>query len=268
MTMALAAHVREAIAAARTARYELGLGLDQPVHDLLGVVEEAAGVPVAVLALPEGVAGAYLVRRDQPFIFLNGSEWITRQRLTLAHELGHHRMHHRAVLDGIENVEGRSKDPLEQQAFAFAGEFLAPEQALRGWLEARGDPLIDIRVLARLGVAFGISAPAMFVRLVDAGILQRAGQRRDLKRQLDKGQHRGVEKALDLTPVEDQLAQLQREGAIPRLPATLRDNALSAYAAGMIGLDQLAVALRRDRAAVEALVTELGLTPQEPEPDW
>lgn len=266
--MAATAYVREAIAAARTARFELSLGLDQPVHDLLEVVEEAADVPVAVLALPEGVAGAYLVRRDQPFIFLNGSEWITRQRLTLAHELGHHRIHHRAVLDGIENVEGKSKDPLEQQAFAFAGEFLAPEQALRGWLEARGDPLIDITVLARMGVAFGISAPAMFVRLIDAGILQRAKQRQELKRQLDRGQHRAVEKSLDLSPVEDQLARLQRENAMPRLPAKLRDNALAAYAAGLIDLDRLALALRRDRETVERLVTQLGLTPQEPEPDW
>src|SRR5436305_15253480 len=103
--MAAAAHVREAIAAARTARFELSLGLDQPVHDLLEVVEEAAGVPVAALALPEGVAGAYLVRRGQPFISLNGSEWITRQRLTLAHELGHHRIHHRPVPAGIEQLE-------------------------------------------------------------------------------------------------------------------------------------------------------------------
>lgn len=266
--MAAPAHVREAIAAARTARFELSLGLDQPVHDLLEVVEEAADVPVAVLALPDGIAGAYLVRRDQPFIFLNGGEWITRQRLTLAHELGHHRIHHQAVLDGIGNVEGKSKDPLEQQAFAFAGEFLAPEQALRGWLDARGDPLIDIMVLARLGVAFGISAPAMFVRLIDAGILQRAKQRQELKRRLDRGQHRAVEKSLDLVPVEDQLARLQRDDGVPRLPAKLRDNALASYAAGLIDLERLALAMRRDRETVERLVTQLGLQPREPEPDW
>lgn len=266
--MAAPAHVREAVAAARTARYELGLGLDQPVHDLLDVVEEAAGVPVAILVLPEGVAGAYLVRRDQPFIFLNGTEWITRQRLTLAHELGHHRIHHRAVVDGVGNIEGKSNDPLEQQAFAFAGEFLAPEQAIRGWLEARDDPLIDIAVLARLGVAFGMSAPAMFVRLIDADILQRPKRRQELKRQIDRGQHRGVEKSLNLTPVEDQLARLEREQAIPRLPAKLRNNALAAYAAGLIDLDRLALALRRDRETVERLVTQLNLQPQEPEPDW
>ena len=164
------------------------------------------------------------------------------------------------MVDGIENIEGRSKDPLEQQAFAFAGEFLAPEQALRGWLEARGDPLIDITVLARLGVAFGISAPAMYVRLdrrrdpANAPSSGKSSSARSIN-----GQHRGVEKALDLDPVEDQLARLQREQAMPRLPAKLRDNALAAYAAGLIDLDRLALALRRDRATVERLVTQLGL---------
>src|SRR5262249_4969140 len=99
-------------------------------------------------------------------------------------------------------------------------------------------------------------------------VLQRPKQRNELKRQIDRGQHRAVERALDLTPVEDQLARLQREKAMPRLPAKLRDNALAAYAAGLIDLDRLAVALRRDRATVEQLVTQLGLKPQEPEPDW
>lgn len=266
--MAQAAHVREAIATARTARHELGLGLDQPVHDLLPIVEETADVPVAVLALGTGVAGAYIVRRDQAFIFLNGSEAVTRQRFTLAHELGHHRLGHRAVVDGTEVVDGRTTDPVEQQANAFAGEFLAPEQALRNWMDAHDDPVIDLAVLVRFAVWFGISAPAAYVRLVEVGILQRASQRRQLKRQLDQSQHRGAEKALGLTPVEDQLAQVQRDGALPRLPARLRDNALAAYAAGLIDIDRLALALRRDRATVERLVAELGFVPAEPEPDW
>lgn len=266
--MAQAAHVREAIATARTARHELGLGLDQPVHDLLPIVEETAGVPVAVLALGKGVAGAYIVRRDHAFIFLNGSEAVTRQRFTLAHELGHHRLGHRAVVDGTETVEGRTTDPVEQQANAFAGEFLAPEQALRNWMDSHDDPPIDLGILVRVAAWFGISAPAAYVRLVQAGILQRATQRKQLERQLDQGQHRGAERALGLVPVEDQLAQIQRQDALPRLPVRLRDNALAAYAGGLIDLDRLALALRRDRATVERLVAELGLAPAAPEPDW
>ena len=98
-------HIAEAVAAARVAREELGLGLDQPVHDILRVVEETQRLPVAVLSLGEGVAGAYIVRKGQPFVFLNGSQPVTRQRFTLAHELGHHRLGHAAVVDGVKEVE-------------------------------------------------------------------------------------------------------------------------------------------------------------------
>ncbi len=261
-------HIREAIAAARVARQELGLGLEQPVHDILRVVEETESVPVAVLRLGNGVAGAYLVRRDRPFVFLNGSQHVPRQRFTLAHELGHHRLGHAAVVDGIDEVDGKSDEPLEQQANAFAGEFLAPDRALHGWLEANGDPRIDLPVLVRLATWFGISAPAAYVRLNQAEILRKPSQLRQLRTQLDRGAHGGVQHALGLEAVEDSLARLNRENAYPRVPGRLRDNALTAYASGLINLDRLASALRSSRCDVEDLVHALGLEPAAPEPDW
>jgi Zn-dependent peptidase ImmA (M78 family) len=263
-----AAHVRDAISAARVAREDLGLGLDQPVHDLLRVVEEAAGVPVAVLALGNGVAGAYIVRRGRPFVFLNGAHPVPRQRFTLAHELGHHRLGHAGVVDGIDEVEGRSSVPVEQQANAFAGEFLAPDRALRSWMQAHDDPRIDLQVLVRIATWFGISAPAALVRLHQAGILKVARQRQELKRLVDRGAHGGVQRALALEDVEDSLARIAREGRLPRVPTVLRDNALAAYAAGLIDLGRLAGALRQDREPTEELVGALGIVPPEPEPDW
>ena len=266
--MSQAAHLRQAVASARTARHELGLGLDQPVHDLLSVVEGPADVPVAVLGLGEGVAGAYLVRRGQAFIFLNGSETVKRQRFTLAHELGHHRLGHSAVVDGIEAVHGSTRDPVEQEANAFAAEFLAPEQALRNWMTSHDDPVLDLASIVRMAGWFGISAPATYWRLVNADILQKRSQQQAILGALNQGQHRGLERMLGVAPVEDQLATINREGAVPRLPSRLRENALAAYAGGLIDIDRLALALRRDRATVERLVTELGLAPAEPEPDW
>lgn len=261
-------HIAEAVAAARVAREELGLGLDQPVHDILRVVEETQRLPVAVLSLGEGVAGAYIVRKGQPFVFLNGSQPVTRQRFTLAHELGHHRLGHAAVVDGVKEVDGTSKDPLEQQANAFAGEFLAPDHALRGWMEANQQPLIDLVVLCRIASWFGVSAPAAFVRLSQAEILRNAKQKADLQSLIKRGAHRGAERALALEAVEDTLAGINRENQIPRMPLAMRDNALSAYAAGLIDLDRLAGALRQERAVTEQLVGDLGLVPAAPEPDW
>ncbi len=260
--------MREAAAAARTARHEFGLGLDQPVHDLLAVVEETAGLPVGVLALSDGVAGVYIERRERAFVFVNGNQALARQRFTLAHELGHHRLAHGAVVDGVDAVEGRSTDPREQQANAFAGEFLAPEQALREWMEARGEPLLTVEVLVRIAAWFAISAPAAYVRLIESEVLQRASQKRDLKRALDRGQHKGLEQSLGVRAVEDQLAQIQRENALPRLPALLRENALAAYAAGLIDLDRLAQIVARDRDTVGQAMSAMGIEPAQAEPDW
>lgn len=262
------AHVREAEAAARVAREELGLGLDAPVHDILRLVEETENLPVAVLRLGDGVAGAYLVRRDRPFVFLNGAQAVQRQRFTLAHELGHHRLGHAAVVDGVETVEGRSDEPLEQQANAFAGQFLAPDQALRSWMDAHDDPKIDLNVLVRLATWFGISVPAAVVRLNQAEILRNARQRQELKVLIERGAHGGVQRAMGLQPVEDTLARLYRENRYPYVPTRLRDNALTAYAAGLIDLDRLAGALRISRQKAEELVATLGIQPVEPEPDW
>src|SRR5436190_1523679 len=81
---------------------------------------------------------------------------------------------HAAVVDGVDEVDGKSDEPLEQQANAFAGEFLAPEQALRAWMEAHDQPKVDLGVLVRVATWFGISAPAAFVRLSQADILRNA----------------------------------------------------------------------------------------------
>jgi Zn-dependent peptidase ImmA (M78 family) len=261
-------HIRAAAAAARVAREELGLGLEGPVPDILRVVEETESVPVAVLRLGNGVAGAYLVRRNQSFVFLNGLQHVPRQRFTLAHELGHHRLGHAAVVDGVQEIEGKSGDPLEQQANAFAGEFLAPDRALHAWLKANDDPRINLNVLVRLATWFGISAPAAYVRLTQADILRNASQRRELKMLLDRGAHGGVQRASGLESVEDSLARLHRENGYPHVPARLRDNALTAYATGLIDLDRLADALRMSRKKAEEFVSLLGIEQVELEPDW
>ena len=213
------------------------------------------------------MAGAYLRRRGQDFIFVRGGEYVPRQRLTLAHELGHLRLGHEAVVDSDAEVDGRSRDPQEEQAFFFAGILLAPEAALLDWLAAEDEPELDMSVLASLAGWLGISVPALLVRLEQESILEKRSQINRLWREVDRGLHKGAEQALGLGVGADELARVAGERK-PRLPSRLRDNALGAYAAGLIDLDRLAQALRRPRPEVEALVRELGLAPPEPEPDW
>src|SRR6266542_2532112 len=141
--------VREAIKAARTTRQELDLGLTGPLPDILTVVEDWAEVPVAILSLPTGIAGAFGRRRSQPFIFLNGNEPRVRQRFTLAHEFGHYRLGQLPVVDKTEAIFGKTTNLDEIQARYFAGEFLQPKPALESWLERNQPESIDLEVVAR-----------------------------------------------------------------------------------------------------------------------
>ncbi len=235
---------------------------------MLALAENVVGAAVAVIRLPNDVAGAYLRQRGQPFVFINGDYPVVRQRFTVAHELGHHELAHQAVIDGIDQVEGRTSDPQEQQANFFAGVLLAPEEAMLAWLDDEGDPEIDAAVLASMAARLGVSGPALLVRLEQESILQKSSQITRLRRDVDRGAHLAAAKAYGIPAFNDELQRLRVDGTLPRLPKQLRDNALSAYAAGLIDLDGLAGALRRPREEVERLVAEYGITPPAPESDW
>src|SRR5262245_58875422 len=99
--------VRPEVAAARLAREELGMGLADRCSDILAAIEDDAGVPVGVLALPEGFAGVMKRTRGRAFIFVNGTEAVVRQRFTLAHEYGHYKLEHGTVFDRTVDMFGR-----------------------------------------------------------------------------------------------------------------------------------------------------------------
>lgn len=264
-------HAEAARQAALSAREKLGLDSTEPIHDLLALVESPhVNVPVAVVRLASGVAGMYVKKRGRPFIFINGSQRpVARQRFTLAHELGHHWLGHDAVVDGVEVIEGRTTlTGVERQANEFAGELLAPTAGLQSWMSEHGDPPITPAVLVRIGAHFGISAPAARVRLVQARILRNRARDNELKRLLDQGAHRQLETSLDIEPFEDELARVSRDQSLPRVPAVLRHDALTAYASGLISLERLAAALRIAPAAAAALAEEMGLTPASADLEW
>lgn len=265
--MVAADWLRAATSAARVAREEWGLGLDAPISDLLVVAEQVAGVPVCVLDLGPGLAGAYLVRRARPFIFVNGAESVVRQRFTLAHELGHFRFGDEAVIDGDDSLTASVKDPKEKAANAFAAELLAPEKGLRGWVAARNDPTVDGELIARLARWFGVSAPVAYYRLKNANLLPAGVAGRNLASMISGAQYRTIERTLEIGDFRDELLEIKTSGTLPRLPEAMRRNAVGAYRDGLIDVDRLAELLRRDREAVLELVSD-----QQPaefgESDW
>jgi Zn-dependent peptidase ImmA (M78 family) len=257
--------VREAIKAARTARQELDLGLMGPLPDILTVVEDMAEVPVAILSLPTGIAGAFGRRRQQPFIFLNGDEPPVRQRFTLAHEFGHYRLRHLPVVDKTETIFGSTKNLDEIQARYFAGELLLPKAALESWIERHEPESIDLDVVVRLAAAFGVSAIAARVRLEICEQISK-GQANALDASINAGEHTRLHRRLGLEDTFDRLAQAQAD--LPRLPSIMQEYGFRALEEGFVEVERLADALGRDTPWVEARMADLGIEPPEDEPDF
>ncbi len=219
---------------AREAREQLGLDPVAPVLCLLTCVEEAAALPVIVAPLAEGVAGACTQGR---LLWVNGTHAAVRQRFTLAHELGHVRCGHDAgfVVDDIATVSGRTTNPNEIQANAFAAEFLLPRLAVEGQ-----DPSLD--AVVTLAARYGTSALMTVYRFrqhkqaSDACV---AG----LVEAIEAGEHGAAYERLGCEPFADRL------GAGPELPylsEPLRDSRLGAVLRGDAAAEpELAAAVTR-----------------------
>ena len=149
----------EADRAAHSLRLHWGLGLD-PIPNLVELLEER-GIKVLSCALGNIDGLMARVRRagksTVPVLVVNDSHWGERQRLTMAHELGH------IVLE----VDTKVND--ETAAFRFAGAFLMPAEVL--WA-AMGKHRTSIgwSELFALKKLFGVSVQALTYRCKDLGI--------------------------------------------------------------------------------------------------
>lgn len=149
----------EADRAAHSLRFHWGLGLD-PIPNLVELMEERG---IKVLSCTLGNIDGLMARVRRagksavPVLVVNESHWGERQRLTMAHELGH------MVLE----VDPKVDD--ETAAFRFAGAFLMPAEVL--WT-AMGKHRTSIgwSELFALKKLFGVSVQALTYRCKDLGI--------------------------------------------------------------------------------------------------
>ena len=154
----------EADRAASNLRHEWGLGIN-PIPDMADLLEDR-GVKVLFGPLPAIIDGLTAhVRReglsDAYVIVVNEEHTRDRQRLTIAHEVGH------LVLD-VHPCVGE-----EEAAYRFAGAFLMPEEVL--WTRVgkhRTD--MDWKELLALKLLFGISIQAITYRCGELGIISQA----------------------------------------------------------------------------------------------
>ena len=202
---------REGIRAARKAREDLGLDLFGPLEDILESAQRI-GPPVAVLDLDDDIAGAYLIRPRGEIILVNRVHAIQRQRFTLAHELGHHRLHHPANLDRPSDLADFSHSAIEVQANWFASEFLIPFDAAKHWAAGNLDGPATLEEVVRFSCEFGVSAKAACIRLQNAGCIPDEKRCHTLHADIDAFKHYGLAEELGLEFVEDALARIKDDG--------------------------------------------------------
>ncbi|MEU8570670.1 XRE family transcriptional regulator [Streptomyces pathocidini] len=229
--------------------------------ELIATWARAFGVDVAITRLPSGLDG--LAWRDEGFrlaIVATHPVW-TRQRFTLAHELGH-------VLAGDAQdllaesgmAPGLAEDPSEIRANAFAAALLMPEedvrelaaQATRGSGPDLDDLVLDDEAFAAMVVRCRVSPSALAARLRTLGLVGDR-ERNRLRRFTTADCHERLG-AIDAYMTQAAAANT------PLPPVRLVNGLFAAYRSGETTLRPLAALLDSD---VDDLRTLLG-PPDEP----
>lgn len=237
---------------ARETRATYGLAPDAAPECVLTFVEETIGLRVVVVGLGPGVAGAcWGPETGEPIIAVNAGDWSTRQRFTLAHELGHVVCGHSGRLpkDTAETFADQGRDPREVQANAFASELLMP--ATR-FLQAVGpDPSLED--LVRAAETFGVSPQAAVVRAARLRRLDRAGYQAMWARTV-AGEHAEVRERLGCGERDDGFTAFRTAGVPHRFSPPLRGGALAAVLAGEASVEAAAARNGLDPVALAHLV--------------
>lgn len=231
------------------ARNSLGLNETQPLDDILRSLERTTDLQIFVRPLGEdGISGAYWTSHETPFVLVNGDQPVARQRFTLAHEFGHHRLGHGNQID--KEIVGAGVSPMEIEANAFAAAFLMPQAALAKALERLGRPQIDFEVLITLATLFGVSARAMRIRLETVGELKRK-EIEEFDELIAGGQHYGLAARLGVPPVVDSLAAARREGG--HLPPLMERKVMVALEHELLPEEVAAKLLRTDEDGLQVV---------------
>jgi len=149
-------------------------GVTQPPVPIEDVAKEA-GFEIHTESLDTNLSGFYVREGDQHVIGVNAFHPKTRQRFTIAHELGH-----AALEEGTSHIDHiyKFRDPRsstgadgeEVAANAFAAELLMPADWVETMWEARDGALTDDEHIAALAKKFLVSPQAMGIRLSSLGL--------------------------------------------------------------------------------------------------
>jgi transcriptional regulator with XRE-family HTH domain len=184
--------VGDAEAAAMALREAWDLGTD-PIEDVTALLEDH-GIRVGVIEADDDFDACTFrteINGDVPVVVTRNGVSGDRQRLSLAHELGH------LLLEVDDTLDE------EKVCFRFGGALLAPEPAVRDAVGEAERGKITLDELHVLKHRFGISMQSLFFRLADLRIISKASADR-AHREFGK---RGWDKDEPGNPVEPEQPQ-------------------------------------------------------------
>ena len=153
-------------------------GIDIWPVDVESVVR-AKGIKLRYEALDDELSGMCFYKNETPVICVNAWHTNTRQRFTIAHELGHISLHDEVLKKGAlvdktitilhrdaSSAQGTYR--IEVEANQFAANLLMPEKFIRKYLREAGldyGVTHDERAIEEMAKAFQVSTMAMAIRI-------------------------------------------------------------------------------------------------------
>jgi Zn-dependent peptidase ImmA (M78 family) len=245
----------EGQAAAEQFRQDHRLGL-QPLGDLVALIEQTAGVDVAILDVGPDEHGLTMrdPQRDAVFIGVARTRHPMRQRSTLAHELGH------VVFgDWADNTTGdwSTPTPAESRATAFARHLLLPAGGLRAFL---GGSRATLATLSAVTQRFLVSPAIAAIALEQGGYV-------DASVKADWMTVTAPQLAVRFGWT-DQYRALQADADQRRAPQRLLTRAIQGYAEGVVSVQTIATlrGITPHDAATE--LREAGISPAQHTVTW
>lgn len=151
--------------AAAAVREAFGIGEDEPIRDISGLLEAHGYKVLPVKIANEGFFGLSVAADDGgPAVIVNTQERIAVERwiFSAAHELGHLILH----LDSYDVAKASEEAEEEREANVFAAYFLMPEKLFaKEWDDTRGLPFVT-RVL-KVKRMFRVSYRTVLYRLIE-----------------------------------------------------------------------------------------------------
>ena len=129
---------------------------DSLALDVEKLVQYIPGVKLEYVNMDSTLSGSLSKQDDIWLIRVNKLHSKTRQRFSIAHELGHFVYHK----DDTTFFRGLTSDNLEYTANRFASELLMPEDQVRQLIDKE-----NVRNVADLADRFGVSSAAMLYRV-------------------------------------------------------------------------------------------------------